>query len=42
MFQLDDNFLQEVGLGSLPDDQKQAFLAHFREQLDMMVGTKFS
>ncbi len=42
MFQLDDNFLQEVGLGSLPDDQKQAFLAHFREQLEMIVGTKLS
>ena len=42
MFQLDDNFLQEVGLGSLPDDQKQAFLVHFREQLEMIVGTKLS
>ena len=42
MFQLDDNFLQEVGLGSLPDDQKQAFLAHFREHLEMIVGTKLS
>ena len=42
MFQLDDNFLQEVGLGSLPDDQKKAFLEHFREQLEMRVGTKLS
>ena len=42
MFQLDDNFLQEVGLGSLPDDQKKAFLEHFREQLEMIVGTKLS
>ena len=39
MFQLDDKFLQEVGLGDLPDDQKQAFLAHFREQLELRVGT---
>lgn len=42
MFQLDDKFLQDVGLGGLPDDQKQAFLAHFREQLELRVGTKLS
>lgn len=42
MFQLDDNFLQQVGLGSLPEDQKQAFLAYFREQLELRVGTKLS
>ena len=42
MFQLDDQFLQDVGLGDLPDDQKQAFLAHFREQLEMRVGTSLS
>lgn len=42
MFQLDDNFLQQVGLGDLPDDQKQAFLAYFREQLEFRVGTKLS
>lgn len=42
MFQLDDKFLQDVGLGDLPDDQKQAFLAHFREQLELRVGTKLS
>ena len=42
MFQLDDKFLQDVGLGSLPDDQKKAFLDHFREQLELRVGTKLS
>ena len=42
MFQLDDKFLQDVGLGSLPDDQKQAFLAYFREQLELRVGTRLS
>lgn len=42
MFQLDDKFLQDVGLGNLPDDQKQAFLDHFREQLELRVGTKLS
>lgn len=42
MFQLDDKFLEEVGLGALPEDQKQAFLAHFREQLELRVGTRLS
>ena len=42
MFQLDDKFLQDVGLGSLPDDQKKMFLDHFREQLELRVGTRLS
>lgn len=42
MFQLDDKFLDEVGLGSLPDEQKQAFLGYFREQLELRVGTRLS
>ncbi|MBP6038409.1 MAG: hypothetical protein KA604_03690 [Candidatus Saccharimonas sp.] len=42
MFQLDDKFLQDVGLGGLPDDQKKMFLDHFREQLELRVGTKLS
>lgn len=42
MFQLDDNFLQSVGLGGLPDDQKKAFLDYLREQLEIRVGTKLS
>ena len=42
MFQLDDKFLQDVGLGELPADQKQAFLDHFREQLELRVGTRLS
>ncbi len=42
MFQLDDKFLQDVGLGGLPDDQKKAFLDHFREQLELRVGTRLS
>lgn len=42
MFQLDDQFLQDVGLGDLPDDQKKLFLDHFREQLELRVGTRLS
>lgn len=42
MFQLDDNFLAELGLGQLPDDQKQAFLEHIYNQLELRVGTRLS
>ena len=42
MFQLDDQFLQDVGLGALPDNQKKMFLDHFREQLELRVGTRLS
>lgn len=42
MFQLDDQFLQDVGLGGLPAEQKQAFLDYFREQLELRVGTRLS
>lgn len=42
MFQLDAKFLEEVGLGGLPDEQKAAFLEYFREQLELRVGTKLS
>lgn len=42
MFQLDDKFLEEVGLVDLPEDQKKAFLQHIYEQLEYRVGTKLS
>lgn len=42
MFQLDDKFLQDVGLGDLPENQKKAFLDTFREQLELRVGTRLS
>ena len=42
MFQLDDNFLKELGLDSLPEDQKKAFLQHIYEELELRVGTKLS
>lgn len=38
----DDNFLSEVGLSNLPEDQKQAFLDHAQEELEIRVGTKMS
>jgi hypothetical protein len=42
MFQLDDQFLQSVGLGQLPDDQKQAFLQHTYETLEERVGMRLA
>ena len=42
MFQLDDKFLSDIGLGDLPADQKQAFLQHIYEELELRVGTKLS
>lgn len=42
MFQLDDKFLQDIGLGELPEDQKQAFLQHIYSELELRVGTKLS
>jgi hypothetical protein len=42
MFQLDDKFLQDLGLGGLPDDQKGAFLQHLYEELELRVGTRLS
>jgi len=42
MFQLDDKFLQDVGLGDLPDDQKKPFLQHIYSELELRVGTRLS
>lgn len=42
MFQLDDKFLEDIGLTNLPDDQKQAFLQHIYEELELRVGTRLS
>ena len=42
MFQLDDKFLEDVGLSDLPEDQKKAFLEHIYSELELRVGTKLS
>lgn len=42
MFQLDDKFLADIGLDNLPDEQKQAFLQHIYEELELRVGTRLS
>src|SRR5205809_542576 len=42
MFSLDDSFLEELGLGGLPDSQRQAFLDHIYSQLELRVGSQLS
>jgi hypothetical protein len=42
MFQLDDKFLEEVGLGEMPQEQKKAFLQYVYDELELRVGTKLS
>lgn len=38
MFQLNDDLLQELGLGSLPAAEKNKMLAHIYETLELRVG----
>jgi hypothetical protein len=42
MFQLDDQFLKDLGLDQMPEDQKQAFLAHIYNELELRVGVRLS
>ena len=42
MFQLDDKFLEDVGMADLPSDQKDAFLQHIYATLQERVGIKLS
>ena len=42
MFKLDDNLLKELGLGSLPPEEKNKMLAHIYETLEMRVGMKLA
>lgn len=42
MFQLDDKFLEDIGLAEMPADEKAAFLDHIYNELELRVGTKLS
>jgi len=42
MFQLDDNLLQELGLGALPASEKNKMLAHIYETLELRVGMRLA
>lgn len=42
MFKLDNNFLKELGLDSLPADEKNKMLSHIYETLEMRVGVRLA
>lgn len=42
MIKLDDDLLQQLGLGALPQEEKQKLLAHIYETLEMRVGMKLA
>ncbi len=42
MIKLDDNLLQQLGLGALPPDEKKKMLAHIYETLEMRVGMELA
>jgi hypothetical protein len=42
MFKLDNNLLIELGLGSLPSEEKNRMLNHIYETLEMRVGMKLA
>jgi hypothetical protein len=42
MIKIDEKFLDEVGLSSMPDDKKAEFIAQTREEFQHRVGEKMS
>ena len=40
--EFDDNFLQEMGLSAMPEDQKQKFLDYVQEELEVRIGERIS
>jgi len=42
MLKIDNNLLQELGLAGLPDTEKNSFLKHIYETLEMRVGVRLA
>lgn len=42
MFQLNDEFLKELGLDRLPEEQRKPFLDHIYSELELRVGERLS
>lgn len=40
--QFDEQFLQEMGLSAMPEEQKQEFLAYIQEELEIRIGERIS
>lgn len=42
MIKIDDNFLEEVGLGEMSAEQKKSFIQHAQEELEVRIGEEMS
>lgn len=42
MYNIDDSFLESVGLGGLPAEQKSGFKQYAQDQLEIRIGEKMS
>ena len=42
MFQLDDQFLADIGLNDLPEEQKKPFLQYVYDKLELAVGMRLA
>ena len=42
MFQVDESFLEQVGLSNMPQEQKDTFLQYAQDQLEVRIGEKMS
>ena len=40
--QFDEQFLQEMGLSAMPEDEKQKFLDYIQEELEVRIGERIS
>lgn len=40
--QFDENFLQEMGLSAMPEEQKRAFLKYVQDELELRIGERIS
>ena len=40
--EFDEKFLQEMGLGSMPEEEKQNFLRYLQEELEVRIGEQIS
>lgn len=38
--EFNEQFLQEMGLSSMPEEQKQKFLAYIQEELEIRIGQR--
>lgn len=40
--EFNEEFLQEMGLSAMPEEQKQKFLAYIQEELEIRIGQRIS